>query len=165
MLNKVIENLKNIENQTSQKLVDIFTNKQEVVNESFYSSTIFGSQENYTKNEGFLNGQIIGPFQKKMVETPLVFIRAKQQPVFCSGLNQGIDFGFTMVDYRTSKPLVVVTVTYGNSEFKYESIMFDTETSTYTQSETATKTCTDINELISFVLENTEKDINKWINK
>lgn len=165
MLNKVIEGLKGIDSPVSKKLFDIFTKNQSVVGDDFYSSTIFKEEGNYNKNKTMISGKIFGTFQKKIVETPLVFIRGKELPIFFSADDQGIDFGFTMVDYITSKPLLVVTLLFDKLGVKYESIMFDVKTSTYISSTVVNKVCDDINDLVSFIIENANNDIDKWVSK
>lgn len=165
MISIVLTNLEQIKDPTSDKLLSILEGKQEEVSESFYTETVFESQEKYQSLSGWLNGQIVGAVQKKMVETPLVFIRAKQQPVFTSAKNQGIAFGFTMVDYRSSKPLVVVTVEKNGTKYEYKSIFFDKETSKYAESEFSSVSCADLKALVDMVLENLNTDVDKWINQ
>jgi hypothetical protein len=165
MISIVLTNLEQIKDPTSDKLLSILEGKQEEVTESFYTETVFESQEKYQSLSGWLNGQVVGTVHKKMVETPLVFIRAKQQPVFTSAKNQGIAFGFTMVDYRSSKPLVVSTVEKNGDKYEYKSIIFDKETNKYTESEFSSVSCSDLKSLVDMVLESLNNDVDKWINK
>ena len=165
MIQKVINSLEKIDNKVAKDLLAIFNNTQPNVDEAYYASTVFETQDKYRNYNGVLNGAIVGPIQKQMVETPLVFIRAKQQPVFCSEKNQGISFGFTMVDYRSSESLVVVMVTKVDGGYEYKSIMLDKESNTFIDSETSVKACETIDDLLNHVSEYTAKDVAKWVNK
>jgi hypothetical protein len=165
MIQKVINSIEKIDNNVAKDLLAIFNNTQPNVDEAYYTSTVFKTQEKYRSYNGILNGVVVGSVQKQMVETPLVFIRAKQQPVFCSEKNQGISFGFTMVDYRSSFPLVIVMVTKVDKNYEYKSIMFDKESNTFIDSETSIKACKTIDDLLNHVSKYTIKDVAKWINK
>lgn len=165
MIAKVIEQLEKIEDATAQKLVAIFKGTQAKVAEGFYDKTVFGSQAGYTSNAGYLNSQMVGSVQKALVETPLVFTRGKEQPIFCSYPSQGIAFGFTLVDYRSSKPLVVATIDLVGKKYEYKSIKFDKDSNTYVASEFSSVSCSDIKALLAMVLENLNNDVNKWIDK
>jgi hypothetical protein len=165
MIAKVITSLGKIENTVSQKLLSIFTNKLEKVEQSYYSNSLFENQENYIKLSNQLNGRIVGSVHRKIVETPLVFIRGKENPVFFAGKDQGIDFGFTMVDYRTSQPLLIVNVEFKDSKFYYKSIIFNKESGQYITSLSKNKNCNDFNTLVDFVLEHLNTDVDFWIDK
>jgi hypothetical protein len=165
MIATVLEKLAKIEDPTAHKLLSILNGKEAEVKDSFYSKTVFESQEKYQSLTGWLNGQVIGSVHKKMVETPLVFIRAKQQPVFTSSKNQGIAFGFTMVDYRSSTPLVIVTVDIVSGKYEYKSTKLDNESNKYVESEFSSVDCSDLKALVDMVLENLNNDVDKWINK
>jgi hypothetical protein len=165
MISKVIEEISKIENATAEKLIAIFQNKQEEVAEDFYASTVFESEENYKRLKGYLNGKVVGSVQRKIIETPLVFIRSKEQPVFCSADKQGIAFGFTMVDYRSSKPLVIAVIDKVDENYEYKSIMYDKESNTYIDSESISGSCAELEALITMFVDAVNKDADKWIGK
>lgn len=165
MISRVIADLQRIEDTTAEKLVAIFSGTETKVEDSFYASTVFESQEKYNELKGYISGQVVGSVSKKMIETPLVFVRGKEQPVFCSYPTQGIAFGFTLVDYRSSKPLVVATVDNVGAEYEYKSVKWDSVTNTYTESEFSSMVCEDFKTLIDMVLENLNNDVDKWKNK
>lgn len=165
MIAKVIAELEKIEDATAQKLVAIFKGTQAKVEDGLYATTVFKSQEGYTSNTGYLNSQMVGSVQKALVETPLVFTRGKEQPIFCSFKGQGIAFGFTLVDYRSSKPLVVATIDLVGKKYEYKSIKFDKDLNSYTESEFSSVSCSDVKALLTMVLENLSNDVNKWIDK
>jgi len=165
MIGIVLEKLSKIEDPTADKLLSIFKGTQTEVEESFYATTVFESQEKYQSLTGWLNGQVVGDVHKKIVETPLVFIRGKEQPVFCSTKNQGIAFGFTMVDYRNSTPLVIATVDMVSGKYEYKSTKLDKDTNKYVASEFSSVDCTNLKALVDMVLENLNNDVDKWIDK
>lgn len=165
MIQKVIGALEKIDNQVAKDLLAVFNNTQPTVDAAYYTSTVFETQDKYNNYKGVINGAVTGPVHKQLIDTPLVFVRGKEQPVFCSGKDQGISFGFTMVDYRNSFPLVVAMITKVGSDYEYKSIMFDKTSSTFVDSESAVKACATIKELLDHVSEYTGKDVSKWINK
>ncbi len=130
-----------------------------------YLDSVASTQENYNNYKGVLNGAIVGTVHKKMVETPLTFIRAKEQPVFCSGKDQGTSFGFTLVDYRSSTPLVIAVIRKSENGYLYSSIMLDKESNSYITSENLVKDCDSIKALTDYVSESVNLDVDKWINK
>ena len=67
--------------------------------------------------------------------------------------------------YLTSQILVVATVDKSGTKYDYKSIMFDSETKKYIDSELSSNSCSDISALLTVVLENLDNDITKWINK
>ena len=165
MISKVISQLKTIDNPTAKKVLSIFEGTQPKCPPQFYSKTIFESQEQYNSMKGYLNSQIVGSVSRKMIETPLVFIRAKEQPVFCSTPEQGIAFGFTIVDYRSSNILVIVVIDKLSDKYEYKSIMFDKTSNSYIDSEESVNSCADVKELLDKIIENLNSDVDKWINK
>jgi hypothetical protein len=165
MISTVLNNLSKIDNEVASKLLDIFYGKQEKVEDGFYESTVFLSESNYDKMKNSINGSIVGSVHKKIVETPLVFIRSKENPVFCSQKEQGIALGFTLVNYTNNLPLVIAIVDKDGAKYKYKSIMYDVDTKTYIDSITSSKSCSDFEKLIKHINENLEKDVNKWYKK
>jgi hypothetical protein len=165
MISIVLNNLSKIENEVASKLLDIFYGKQEKVEDGFYESTVFGSESNYDKLKNSMNGLVVGSVHKKIVETPLVFIRAKENPVFCSQKEQGIAFGFTLVNYKNNYPLLLVVVDKDGSKYKYKSMKYDVETNTFVDSISQSKSCADFDKLMKHVLDNLEEDVKQWINK
>jgi len=165
MIAKVIEQLEKIEDATAQKLVSIFKGTQPTVAQTVYSKSVFKSQQEYTSQSQYLNGQLVGSVHKKLVETPLVFTRGKEQPIFCSYPSQGIAFGFTLVDYRSSKPLVVAVIDLVSKKYEYKSIKLDKDTDKYVESEFSSVDCADVKALLDMVTENLNNDVDKWIDK
>ncbi len=165
MINKVIAYLQKIENEASDKLLQIFEGKQDSVEDSFYAETVFKTQNEYGVLGSVLRGKIQGSFRAELVETPLTFVRGKEGPVFFSLKNQGIDFGFTLVDYRSSQPLVIVVVEFKDSKYEYKSIKFDSESNSYVDSEFSSQECDKFEDLSDLVLTNLDTDIKKWLGK
>ena len=165
MLQIVINDLQGIDNQIAKDLLSIFKGEQPKVEEGFYESTIFGSQVGYNSAMSYINGNIIGSVNKKIVETPLVFVRGNCTGIWSSSIGQGVAFGFTMVDYVSKKPLIVCTITKNADKFDYKSITWNKETSAYVDSINSSVDCTNINELLEFVSEKINLDIDKFLTK
>jgi len=165
MITKVITSLEKIDNGVAKKLLAIFTNNLEKVDSSYYANSLFENQENYKKLSEQLTGKILESVHRKLVETPLAFTRGKERPVFFAGVDQGVDFGLTLVDYRSSKPLVIITLEFKDSKYYYKSIIFNKESGEYTTSISKNKSCTEFNQLVNFVLEHLNTDVDFWVDK
>jgi hypothetical protein len=165
MLQIVINNLEGVDNKIAKDLLSVFKSEQSKVEEGFYESTIFGSQAEYSSTMSIFNSKMISSVNRKLVETPLVFVRGNCTGVWSSSIGQGVAFGFTLVDYVTKKPLIVCTITKNADKFDYKSITWDKETSVYIDGIISSKKCKDTNELLQMVTEKMNLDIDKFLLK
>ena len=165
MLQIAINNLEAIDNQIAKDLLSVFKGEQSKVEEGFYESTIFTSQAGYNSTMAIFNSKMISSVNRKLVETPLVFVRGNCTGVWSSSIGQGVAFGFTLVDYVTKKPLIVCTITKNADKFDYKSITWDKETGAYIDGISSSKKCNDTNELLKFVSEKINLDIDKFLTK
>lgn len=124
MIQAVVTNLKKMENPISDKLLSIFDNTQTKVDSSFYTSTIFQSWMKYRDVMDSSCSDVEARLSKTVWNTPLSFVRGNCTTIFYSTDNQGVDFGITMVDYRTKKPLIVITVEK-KSDYQMKSLCFE----------------------------------------
>jgi hypothetical protein len=70
-----------------------------------------------------------------------------------------------MVDYRSSKPLVIAVINKVGTKYEYKSIMFDKETNSYVDSESVSKSCAKLETLVGMFTDAVNKDADKWIDK
>ena len=161
MIDIVIQNLKNIKNPVSDKLITIFEGKQEKVSDNFYSQTFFETQKKYSSLMDCLSGDTIATFNKPIVDTPLVFTRSKYPCVTPSIIGQGVDFGVVMVDYVSNIPYIVLVAEKSSNGYRFKSLTFDVKTKTY--SETSTDiTCSNYETLSSSFKDSLGLMINKY---
>lgn len=166
MIQSIIEQLNKIENPISEKLVAINKNIQSEVGSNYYATTVFETYEKYAFEMQSFTMKLVGSNSKKLVETPLIFVRGgNTKPVWSSTKNQGIAFGATLVDYVSKQPLIVFVIDKDGENYSYKSIIFDITTKTYVTGESKNSSCSSINDLIDFAMLNANLDIDKFYKK
>jgi len=166
MIAIVLKTLTEINNPISDKLVNIFENKQDSVSDDFYATTVFENQGKYTLETSVFSGQMFGYFNKPIVDTPLAFVRGNFPYVFPSCKNQGVAFGLTMVDYISKKPYIVIVAdkTTMDKTYSLKTLVYDLKTKSYEET-SVNLICENLTELLDVFKYTLENIINNFITK
>ena len=131
MLGIVVNNLREIQvaNATAKKVVDTFEGKKPTNNQ--YAQTPFGNYRNYSKKMALYNGWLRGKFKEDLIKTDLIFARTNQPVNFASKLDQGVGFGWTLVNYVTKRPVIINYTDYENGKTTLKSSLLNLNTGVY----------------------------------
>ena len=134
MIGIVVNKLEQLQdsNVIAKELVTTYKGKRKV--EVDYTKTPYGSFRNYIKNMLIFNGWLKGEFKKDLLDTNLIFIKTNQPVNFMSREDQGVGFGWTLVDYVTKRPIIMNYTDFLNDENVYQKSLLDLRTGEYVNS-------------------------------
>lgn len=162
MIQIILQELKKINLDRSNKLLSIIENNQIEVEDSFYVTTIFESFKKYCIQTELFSNLIMGQFQKRLIETPLSFSRGKNSILFTSSFKQGVDFGGVLFHYITKQPLIIFTVTKESTKYMYNSLIWNEEQKTYIDKMSVNLTKTNLDTFYTTFFEALSQDISNW---
>jgi len=162
MIQIILKELQEINTERSNKLLSIFNNTQSEVEESFYATTIFESFPKYISTLNIFSSQVEGELQRRLVETPLSFIRGKETAIFKSSPKQGIDFGGVLFHYVTKKPLIIFTVTKSSTGYVYNSSLYKEEENAYVDRISVNLTKTSLDKFYKSFFKALSEDVSNW---
>ena len=133
MLQIVIKNLSNLRtNDVASDLVKTFEGKRPTYSD--YDKTPYRSFRNYQKKMALFNGWLKGKFQKDLVDTNLIFTRTNLPVNFASKEDQGVGFGWTLIDYITKRPIIIDYTDFVNDQNVFKSSKLNLQTGLYDDS-------------------------------
>lgn len=159
MIQIILENLKKVDSPLATTLLDIATDNLEVVQDSFYTSTVFESKDNYKKNSFQLSNAYQSCFNESLAKTDLAFVRGQGGPVFLAKPGKGMVTGVVLFHYVTKEPLLLVVVDKSSSSYVYQSVKYNTETKKFNALSNKSIGATTIKELTTFISDNLTSDI------
>lgn len=165
MIQIVLDKLSLIKNTQVEKLLDIFYNKLPKVEQRHYSESVFLSEKNFDSYKQQLSLRIPALVNNNINKKPLSFVRGNVMSIFFAGKEQGTTFGFVLVHNNSKDPLLVVIVEKENTEIKYSSVIYDTTTKNFIESINVNKSCTEVDDLVAFVVSELNNDIDKFNNR
>lgn len=165
MIQIVLDKLSLIKNTQVEKLLDIFYNKLPKVNQTHYSESVFLTEKNFDIYKQQLSLRIPALVNNNINKKPLSFVRGNVMPIFFAGKEQGTTFGFVLVHNNSKDPLLVVIIEKENTEIKYSSVIYDTTTKDFVESINVNKLCTEVDDLVTFVVSELNNDIDKFNNR
>lgn len=165
MIQIVLDKLSLIKNTQVEKLLDIFYNKLPKVNQTHYSESVFLTEKNFDSYKQQLSLRIPALVNNNINKKSISFVRGNVMPIFFAGKEQGTTFGFVLVHNNTKDPLLVVMVEKENTEIKYSSVIYDATTKDFIESINVNKLCTEVDDLVTFVVSELNNDIDKFNNR
>jgi len=156
MLAIVISNLERVNNDISKEVVDTYFGKKSTRKD--YQNTIYRDFTTYIKKMSMFNGWLKGRFQKDLADTNLIFTKTNQPVNFSSKQDQGIGFGFTLVDYVTKRPMII---NYVDDQNKLKTSIFNKTTGEYVNTEKTIQAATP-DELGNKIMDEVKTQINSF---
>jgi hypothetical protein len=150
------------QNEVVEKSLQIAKSDLDNVDDNYYAETVFGSRIEFEKSMKSFDNFIFGSIRRKIHETPLIPDRGATKKVLFPRRTKGVAFTFYLNDYKTNKPLLAVVVDKTESGYSYNSAVYDTQTKDYTDRTQALSTATTTNELLEFVVEKLNADIDDF---
>jgi len=155
----------NSENPTFLKIMEIVNHENQNVEETYYSTTVFESQEKYKTEMSYVSSVIFNNVKKPIVHTDLAFFMGNTGFFFSNSDGQGVGFSFYFIDARTKNPLLCVLVGKATTNYTYQSIVFNDEVGDFVELSTSSKKVNNVDELISYVSQKAIEDIEKFNRK
>jgi hypothetical protein len=144
------------------KAQQIAKNDLDSVDETFYTDTVYGSYEGFEKTLRSFEGVIIGSIRKKLNDTVLLPSKGNERKILFPRKSKGIAWTMYFLDYRTNRPVLSVVVDKATTRYTYNSAVYDAAAKTYVEGTSSSKTVSDKEGLLNFVLEKLNADIERF---
>lgn len=165
MLTLVINQVSKLKNKEADDFLEVCNNSGAEVEDAYYTETVFESREKYALHISRIKSNVAGAIKKSMIETPLAFVRGSRLGELNSSFpGKGIKLAYTLIDYRSKKPLIIASIDKVGSAYVYSAQVFEKETNSY-RADITNLTCESIQEYETQVINKTLELVKSFTNK
>ena len=152
----------NTDNTTVLKAQKIIENDLDSVEEAFYADTVFASFKGFEQTIQNFESYIFGSIRKKLNNTVLLPSKGNERKILRPRKNKGIAWTMYFIDFRTKRPVLSVVIDKATTRYTYNSAIYDAQAKVYVDATSSSKTVTDKQGLLSFVLEKLNSDLDRF---